>query len=91
MTAPPRYRRSASTRFRRVFEEGLLLDQELARLHVLNPAAAFLWELLAEPRTAEELLGAMLEAFDVDAATARRDLQEFLREATAAGLLEIQD
>ncbi len=88
MTRPTRYRRRSSTRFRKVFEEGLLLDQEVARLHVLNPVAAFLWELLAEPRSADELLQAILEEFDVDPRTARSDIQDFLDETTAAGLLE---
>lgn len=89
MTDTQRYRRSPSTRFRKVFEEGLLLDQEVARLHVLNPTAAFLWDLLAQPRTRDELLDALLDEFDVDPETARRDIREFLDHAVAAGLLEL--
>jgi len=90
MTVPQRFRRSPSTRFRKVFEEGLLLDQEVARLHVLNSAAAFLWDLLAQPRTSDELLNALLQEFDVDPETARRDIREFLDQALSAGLLEVQ-
>jgi hypothetical protein len=54
----------------------------------LNDTAACVWELLAQDRTADELAGAVAEEFDVDAATARADVQAFLDEIAGMGLLE---
>jgi len=90
VTGPgPRYRLRPSARFRTVFEEGLALDQETARLHVLNPAAATILDALASaPRTVPELVECVVEVFDVAADTARRDVEVFLEEAVAQGLVE---
>ncbi len=88
MSDERRLRRASSTRFRRVFDEGLLLDQGTARLHVLNTTAAFLLEQLAEPRSIAELVDALLREFDVEEADAESDVRSFLAEAVAAGLLE---
>jgi ABC-type uncharacterized transport system ATPase subunit len=83
-----RLRRASRTRFRKVFDEGLALDQETARLHVLNTTAAFLLQQLAQPRSIAELVEALLREFDVEEADAERDVTSFLAEAVAAGLLE---
>jgi len=47
-------------------------------IHVLNPTARFIWESLREPLTFDELLFVMTEAFDVDQAVLRSDLQDAL-------------
>ena len=47
-----------------------------------------MWELLAQDRTLDELASAVAERFDVDAATARADVQAFLDEIARLGLLE---
>ena len=84
----PRYRLRSSTRYRTVFDEGLALDQETAELHVLNPAAATILEALTEPKTVEELTATVIARFDVDHATAKRDVEAFLDAAVEKGLLE---
>jgi len=90
MNAPsPRYRLRSSTRYRTVLDEGLALDQETARLHVLNPTAAVILEALtAAPRTVPELVERVLETFDAEPATVRRDVEAFLEEGVAKGLVE---
>lgn len=44
----------------------------------LNKPAAFMWEKLSEGCTKEELLKAVTEKYDVDASTARADMEAFL-------------
>jgi hypothetical protein len=61
---------------------------DLNGLITLNDTGACLWELLARERTADELASAVAERFDVDAATARADVQTFLDEIARIGLLE---
>ena len=57
-------------------------------LITLNDTAACVWELLAEDRTTDELTAAVAAQFDVDASTARADVQNFLDEIAKMGLLE---
>ncbi len=57
-------------------------------LVILNDTGACVWELLAEERTADELAAAVAEQFEVDAATARGDVQAFLAEIARLGTIE---
>ena len=47
-------------------------------LFFLTEVGAFLWDLLPEAENEEQLLTAVLDAYDVDAETARADIGEFL-------------
>lgn len=53
----------------------------------LNQVGEFLFAQLAEERTEEELISALLEEYDVDRETAQADVREFLENLTKAGLL----
>ena len=57
----------------------------------LNPTASFLWDALSEPRTADELVRALREEFDVSEQTARADVEEFLRLLTGNSMVTVQD
>lgn len=50
----------------------------LSGLMVLNGSGKFLFELLQTDRSMQELIDAMMEEYDVDTATARTDVEEFL-------------
>ncbi|MBQ3074312.1 MAG: PqqD family protein [Ruminococcus sp.] len=54
----------------------------------LNEAGAFLWQLLENETTAEQVVEALLQQYDVDEATAKRDVDKFINELKAAKLLE---
>lgn len=54
----------------------------------LNEVGAFLWERLAEERSREELLDALLERYQVDRERAAADLDAFLVRLRGADLLE---
>ena len=60
---------------------------DLNGLITLNDTGAYVWELLAQERTADELASAVAERFDVDAVTARADVQSFLNEIGTLGML----
>jgi hypothetical protein len=47
-------------------------------LFVLTDVGAFIWDLLPEAETEAEILQKILSAYDVDEATAQKDLTEFL-------------
>ena len=56
-------------------------------LFVLNELGGFLWDLLPGARDAEELLQRVLQEYDVDEATARADIEEFLNALRSMDIL----
>ena len=47
-------------------------------LFVLTELGAFIWDLLPEAETEDEILQKILSEYEVEEATARRDLEKFL-------------
>ena len=71
--------------------EAVLLQPEGGMYYGMNEVGTLLWERLEEPATVRDLRDALLSEFDVDRAVADRDLQDFLADVEAAGLVEIRD
>jgi hypothetical protein len=61
---------------------------DLNGLMTLNETAAFIWALLGQERTLDEVIAAVAERFEVPSAVARADIQTFLADITRLGLLE---
>ncbi|MCI6432904.1 MAG: PqqD family protein [Oliverpabstia sp.] len=57
-------------------------------LITVNEIGAFLWNLLQEDVTKEELVAKVLDEYEVDEETAREDIQEFLDTLVSGGILE---
>lgn len=60
----------------------------LSGLVALNESGQFLFELLQTPRTEDQLVEAMLEAYEVDEASARADVADFLQILRQSRLLD---
>ena len=60
-------------------------------IHVLNPTARFVWGLLQEPLTFDELLYIMTETFDAGGDTLRDDLRQTVEHGIAIGIFERLD
>lgn len=61
------------------------------RLHgmiCLSESGAFLWRALQEEQTVESLVDCLLEEYDTDWETARRDVEEFLEQLRRLQLLD---
>ncbi len=54
----------------------------------LNEAGAFLWQLLENDTTEDAIVKAMLEQYDVDEATAKADVTNFVAQLKDADLIE---
>lgn len=54
----------------------------------LNETGAFLWRLLEQETTEQQVLEAMLEEYDVDESTARAGIARFVAKLEHEGLLE---
>jgi len=53
----------------------------------LNESGAFLWNELSEDKTEDQLVSALTAEYDVDEATARKDISRFIESIKGAGLL----
>ncbi len=53
-----------------------------------NPSGTLLWQALAEGTTRDALVKRLVAEFEVDEPTARGDVERFLTELDARGLLE---
>lgn len=58
------------------------------QLMLLNGVGKFLWDLLLEDRTVNQLVDAVLRTYDVEKSTAESDVGEFLSQLKDEGLLE---
>ncbi len=86
MTA--RYQRSAAAEAAPMHEETIIYQSERNQFCVLNHTAAFLWEQLAQPQTAEELASGMRQVyFDVAGDRALADVRAALDELAALALI----
>ena len=54
----------------------------------LNETGAFLWSLLENETTVDEMVEAMLADYEVDEATARAGIERFVAKLDSEGLLE---
>ncbi len=54
----------------------------------LNDSGSFLWEKLQSDTTGEQLLTEMLAEYDIDEATAKADIAQFISALKGADLLE---
>lgn len=59
------------------------------RVFSLNETGAFMWRLLEQGATKEELLAALRQEYEVDEAEARADIDAFLESLESMGVLEI--
>ena len=81
------YRRVADVEAAPMQGETVIFNPATNQFCVLNETAAFLWQLLEEPRTEEQLRDDLRGAFDgVDATAAERDVREALEQFAALGI-----
>lgn len=62
--------------------------QKFNGLITVNELGTFIWNVLGEDVTLDELVGRITEVYEVDAETARADAEEFLDELRKVGALE---
>ena len=62
--------------------------QKFNGLVTVNSLGAFIWDVLQSPTDLDGLVGRITEEYEVDAATARADAEEFLEELRNIGALE---
>ncbi len=94
MAAFPQFVRSDNVVSRIIAGETLIVPvrrgtADLASLYSFNGVGSTIWEALEKPRTVDELVALIADTYDVSPEKAREDLQVFLKEAQAAGVVEV--
>lgn len=56
-------------------------------LFILTEVGGFIWDLLPEAQDAQDIVSAVLNAYDVDEATARADVTAFLAKLMEMGII----
>ena len=70
--------RSADVSLQRVGQEAILYDRRHGRAHVINDAAARIWDLCDGNASTEEITSAFAAIYDLPAATVRDDVARIL-------------
>lgn len=81
-------RRCPDVRFRTVLDEGVVIKQDTAEVLVLNEVGARVLELLDGTRTVGDVETALAREFDAPAAELGRDLESYVEQLLAAGIVE---
>lgn len=64
------------------------LEGEGSTMQTMNETGAFLWDALSSDTTIAHLTEKMVKEYDIDAATAQSDIEKFVANLRAAGLLD---
>ena len=78
----------SGVRFRRLFDEAVLIHQQKAQALVLNDTAISFVEGCDGERTVDEIITAMTDDFDVSAEQLAEDLAPFIEQLAAEGIIE---
>ncbi len=78
----------SSVRFRRLFDEAVLIHQEKAEALVLNDTAVSFIELCNGERTADEIITLLTDSFEVTPQQLAADLQPFIIQMSEEGIIK---
>ena len=71
--------------------ETVILNLKSGTYYGLNPTGTFVWNLIQEPKTIEDLRTAILSEYEVDAAVCDRDLKSLLQKLMEQSMIEVID
>ncbi len=71
-----------------VSEEGFIFDPETGNSFTVSSTGLFILERLKKGMSLDEILRALLDEFEVDEETARKDLADFVQQLRLLGLWE---
>jgi hypothetical protein len=85
---PTIWRVCPGVRFRRLFDEAVLINEETDETLVLNDTAISFLERCDGERSVDEIITAMVEDFEVSAKELAEDLEPFIKLLAREGIIE---
>jgi hypothetical protein len=82
------WRRSDKAIFSEVGDDIVALHVERGNCYGMEKVTAAVWELLDAPQTLDEIVGTLVERYDVGADQCRAEIAELLQTMSAEGLIE---
>lgn len=79
--------KSPKTAWRIIEGEAVILSMESKVLRGLNPVGSRIWELIDGQRSFEEIIGVVVQEFDVTPEDAGQDVGAFIQELLDRGLV----
>lgn len=71
-------------------DDKVMMSVESGMYFGLNPVAARVWELLAQPRNMTEVVEVLTQEFDVDPDQCRSDVAHFIEQLNENKLISVQ-
>ena len=87
MNAASTLRRVTSLPFQKMNQEALVVDPRTRSVHLLNPTATRVWDLLEAPHTVEQLVTILGQEYEAADEVLRVELQTLLAELETKGLV----
>ena len=81
-------KRRSDLNYRKIDGETLILNRVEKRLHQLNPTASFVWDCCDGSANIAAIIDLLTHAYEVDASTARKDVEAVILNLRNAHLLE---
>jgi Coenzyme PQQ synthesis protein D (PqqD) len=75
---------------RQLGDESVMLDMASGYYFGLDPVGARIWQLLSEASSFAEIVGRLVQEYDVTPEQAESDLVRFVEELKANGLLTVE-
>jgi hypothetical protein len=71
--------------------ETVMLDVDQGRYFGVSDIGNAIWGIIAQPTSIDDLIAALLQRYEVDEDTCRREVNAFLGELSDQGLLDVED
>jgi Coenzyme PQQ synthesis protein D (PqqD) len=81
-------KRRSDLNYRTIEGETVILNRKEGRLHQLNATASFIWDCCDGNWNIAEIVDRLAGAYEVDASTARKDVEEVISNLRNSNLLE---
>ncbi len=72
-------------------DEKVMMSIEKGRYYGLDPVGSRVWEMIETPIRISDLIGMLLQKYDVNRETCERDVLAFLGELHESGLVRVED
>lgn len=72
-------------------ERMVILDLKIQELYGLNPVGKFIWQLIQEPCSIEEIKNQIIAKYGIEGAQCDEDVKIFINELLAANLIEFME
>jgi hypothetical protein len=81
------WRRDSKLPFQKLEEDTIVVDPARREVHLLNPTGTRLWELLAAPRSVDDLVAVLSDEYEAPLGELREATEALVRELAGKGVL----